>query len=65
LSAVGTFKRRYDIHFYNKFSGWKLPHNVVVVYVLVHPATNSEPTIISKYFSTLLEIPETKNHNFL
>jgi hypothetical protein len=31
-SAVGTYKRRYDLQFYDEWSGWKFSPKVAAVY---------------------------------
>jgi hypothetical protein len=66
LSAVGTFKHRYDIEFYGELFGWKFAPNVAAVYLLVTippSPNNTELAVVSKYFCTSDKNPNTKNHN--
>jgi len=55
-SEAGTFKRLYDLLFYDKWSGSKIPSNKTAVYppvILIPPSHDIKSDFIYKYFCTL------------
>ena len=65
-SAVGTYKRRYDLQFYDERSGSKLAPKLAAVYLLViTPPHDTKLDAIFIYLSIFQKNLDIKNHSVL